>query len=154
MNCNVFVKKWNTSIFFHFFFDVCARRSWRLYILFKSFKTMTNVATSSNLLTYFFDKNVLKQSIRFDLLNAWTKTYSNLIKLLTNVKKKCFALIRIYFLFLNKRWILMKIKKSRFSKIINTSRFAWRSLCINCILTIFSIFENSSIYRSCFTIFF
>ena len=57
-----------------------------------------------------------------------------------------------FFSFLNKRWILMKIKKSRSSRIINTSRFVWRFPYINCISTIFSIFENSSIYRNYFTI--
>ena len=49
---------------------------------------MIDVATSFNLLKYLFAKNIFKQSLRLEFLNAWTSTYFDFVKLLTNVKQK------------------------------------------------------------------
>ena len=62
----------------------------------RTFKTMTDNAASSNLMTYLFARDVIIQFMRLELVEAWDHTHSALIKALNDVNDKCFNLVQSF----------------------------------------------------------
>ena len=53
-------------------------------------------------MSYLFAKNVMTQSMKLELTNAWNESHSELMKTLTLINNKCFTLIQ-NFLFFHER---------------------------------------------------
>ena len=65
----------------------------------KNFKTMIDNVVSSNFMKYLIAKNVMTQSMRFELIDAWNHNHSKLVKILNYVDVKCFILIQSFLSF-------------------------------------------------------
>ena len=62
----------------------------------KIFKTLIDQATSSNLMSYLFVRDVMTQSLRFEFAKIWKHIHSELIEILDFVDSKCSTFVKSF----------------------------------------------------------
>ena len=90
MNVNVLVEKMKHM------FNILSSCLYYSDVINRSFKTMIDNAVSSNFMKYLIAKNVMTQSMRFELIDAWNHSHSKLVKILNYVDVKCLILIQSF----------------------------------------------------------
>ena len=73
--------------------------NWRFH---RSFKVMIDRVAFFNFMSYLFAKNVMTQSMRLNLIEAWNQSDSILMKTLILIDNRCFTLMQS-FLFVHER---------------------------------------------------
>ena len=65
----------------------------------KQFKWTTNNATSFNLMTYLFVKNVMIQFMRLNLIETWNYSHFDIVKTLNMIDSQCFNFVQSFLSF-------------------------------------------------------